>query len=154
MHYCSLLLHCYLIILGTSQVNSYFVVGKLLLLLIDFFLLLINSFYLLFGSIVVLLGFFNCWSTPLVALLVVVWFFLLCWLHYEKTSVLQLPLQLNFCNFWIASDICNSLYLYVVSAIGQVATHYMYGATHYNLITTIFFQLLCNSPMTTIIMSC
>jgi hypothetical protein len=38
--------------------------------------------------------------------------------HYEKKGVLQLALQLN---FWVAKDICNSLYLYTMSANGQVA---------------------------------
>jgi len=37
--------------------------------------------------------------------------------HYEKKDVLQLALQLN---FWITKDTCNSLYLYVVNANGQV----------------------------------
>jgi hypothetical protein len=37
--------------------------------------------------------------------------------HYEKKGVLQLALQLN---FWVAKDTCNSLYLYAVSANGQV----------------------------------
>jgi hypothetical protein len=35
-----------------------------------------------------------------------------------KKSVLQLALQLN---FWVALDICNSLYLYIVSVNQQVA---------------------------------
>jgi hypothetical protein len=39
--------------------------------------------------------------------------------HYgKKGSVLQLALQLN---FWVAEETCNSLYLYVVTANGQVA---------------------------------
>jgi hypothetical protein len=38
--------------------------------------------------------------------------------HYEERGVLQLVLQFN---FWIIEDICNSLYLYVMSASGQVA---------------------------------
>jgi len=61
-----------------------------------------------------------------------------------KKGVLQLALQFN---FWVESDICNSLYLYAVSAIGQVArvaTHRIYGATHYNSITTLLQQLLFN----------
>jgi hypothetical protein len=37
--------------------------------------------------------------------------------HYEKKGVLQLALQLN---FWVVEDTCNSLYLYVVSANGQI----------------------------------
>jgi hypothetical protein len=36
----------------------------------------------------------------------------------RKRGVLQLALQLN---FWVAKDICNSLYLYATSANGQVA---------------------------------
>jgi len=39
------------------------------------------------------------------------------------------------------------MYLYAVSAIGQVArvaTHRIYGATHYNSITTLLQQLLFN----------
>ncbi len=77
-------------------------------------------------------------------------------LHYEKKGVLQLTLQLN---FLVASNTCNSPCLYVVNVIRQitivtrVTTHHIYGATHYNSSTT-HFQLLCNSPMTTIIMSC
>jgi hypothetical protein len=38
--------------------------------------------------------------------------------HYEKKGVLQLALQFN---FWVVKDICNSLYLYVMCANGQVA---------------------------------
>jgi hypothetical protein len=38
--------------------------------------------------------------------------------HYEKKKVLQLALQFN---FWIAKDICNSLYLHTASANKQVA---------------------------------
>jgi hypothetical protein len=38
--------------------------------------------------------------------------------HYEKRGVLQLALQFN---FWVVEDICNSLYLYAMSANGQVA---------------------------------
>jgi hypothetical protein len=36
----------------------------------------------------------------------------------RKRGVLQVALQLN---FWVEEDICNSLYLYVMSANGQVA---------------------------------
>jgi len=187
VHYCSLRLHCYLIILATSQVNSYFVVGKLLLLLINFFLLLINSSYLLVGFIVVLLGFLNFWSTLLVALLVVVWFFLLCWLHFERifffngiimvishsiirsfkftkvvVNIIALATQfLQFLScighlqlivficcecYWTSCKSCkscNSLYVWCNSL-----------QFNYNFLTTILFQLLCNSLMTTIIMSC
>ncbi len=65
----------------------------------------------------------------------------------RKRGVLQLALQLN---FWITSDTCNSPYLYAMSAIGQVAratrvtTHCIYGAIHYNLITTLLQQFLFN----------
>jgi hypothetical protein len=75
----------------------------------------------------------------------------------KKKIVLQLALQFN---FWVASDNCNSPYLYIVSVIEQVAIvarvviHRIYNATHYNFVTTIPFQLLCNFPMITIIMSC
>ncbi len=64
--------------------------------------------------------------------------------HYEKKGVLQLALQLN---FWVASNTCNSLYLYVVNAIGQVArvasiaTHRIYDATQ--------LQLCCNNSFST-----
>jgi hypothetical protein len=65
----------------------------------------------------------------------------------RKRGALQVALQLN---FWIASDTCNSPYLYVVSAIEQVAkvakvvTHHICDATHYNSITTLSQQLLFN----------
>jgi hypothetical protein len=79
-----------------------------------------------------------------------------------KKGVLQLALQLN---FWVTLDICNSLHLYAMSVIGQVtriarvASHHIYIwcnslQLYYNFVTTTPFQLLCNSPMTTIIMSC
>jgi len=57
-----------------------------------------------------------------------------------ERGVLELAFQLN---FWVASDTCNSLYLYVMSAIGQVArvaTHRIYDATHYNSIATLSHQ--------------
>ncbi len=38
--------------------------------------------------------------------------------HYEKKEVLELALQFN---FGVIEDTCNSLYLYNVSANGQVA---------------------------------
>jgi hypothetical protein len=38
--------------------------------------------------------------------------------YYEKKGVLQLALELN---FWVVEDVCNSLYLYAVSANRQVA---------------------------------
>jgi hypothetical protein len=59
-----------------------------------------------------------------------------CFLHYEKGV---------FCN-WP----CNSIF----ELHWTFATHRIYGTIHYNFVTTIPFQLLCNSPMTTIIMSC
>jgi hypothetical protein len=40
-----------------------------------------------------------------------------------------------------------------VARVVRVAIHYIYGATHYNFVTTTPFQLLCNSLMITIIMS-
>jgi hypothetical protein len=58
--------------------------------------------------------------------------------HYEKKGCFATGLTL---------DTCNSLYLYVVSVIRQVAkvaTHHIYGATHYNLIITLSQQLLVN----------
>jgi hypothetical protein len=64
----------------------------------------------------------------------------------KKKGVLQLALQLN---FWVALDICNSPYLYAMSAIKQVARvvriaiHHIYGAIHYNSIT-ILSQLFSN----------
>jgi hypothetical protein len=86
-----------------------------------------------------------------VVVVVIVWFFLFCWLHYEKKEgggdVLQLTLQPTFSNFWVASNNYNSPYLYVVSVIQQVARvaiHYIYSATHYNLITTLSQQFIFN----------
>jgi hypothetical protein len=76
---------------------------------------------------------------------------------WEKKVFCNRPCKLN---FWIAMTTCNSLYFYVVSTIGQVAwvakitTRCVYGAIHCNSITTIHFQLWCNSPMITTIMSC
>jgi hypothetical protein len=58
----------------------------------------------------------------------------------RKRGALQVALQFN---FWVASDTCNSLYLYVVNVIEQVVrvakviTHHIYGATHYNSIITL-----------------
>ncbi len=40
------------------------------------------------------------------------------YLHYEKKGVLQLTLQFN---FLVIKNICNPLYLYVMSVNGQVA---------------------------------
>jgi len=66
----------------------------------------------------------------------------------KKWGVLQLALQLN---FWVASNTCNSLYLYDVNAMRQVARvaiiaiHHIYGATH-----TIQLQLCCNNSFSTI----
>jgi hypothetical protein len=63
--------------------------------------------------------------------------------HYEKKGVLQLALQLN---FWIAKDICNSLYLYAMSANGQVAWVAKLQFTIYmvQLIATLSKQLIFN----------
>jgi len=82
----------------------------------------------------------------------------------EKKGVLQLALQLN---FWVAMTTCNSLYFYVVSTTDKlhelqklqfivcmvqlIATQLQFSC---NSITTIHFQLQCNSPMITTIMSC
>jgi hypothetical protein len=38
--------------------------------------------------------------------------------YYKKKGVLQLALQLN---FWVVKDICNSMYLYIVSVNEQLA---------------------------------
>jgi len=62
----------------------------------------------------------------------------------KKRGVLQLALQLN---FRVIVKIYNSLYLYNVNVIEQVAriaTHCIYNATHYNLITTLSQQLFSN----------
>jgi hypothetical protein len=56
------------------------------------------------------------------------------------SGVLQLNLQLN---FWVASDTCNSPYIWCNSL-----------QLNYNLDAITPFQLLCNSLMNTIIMSC
>ncbi len=53
---------------------------------------------------------------------------------------MQLTLQLN---FLVALDTCNSPYLYVMRAIGQVAKVARI-ATHYNSIITLLQQLLFN----------
>ncbi len=45
---------------------------------------------------------------------------------------------------------CNSIF----KLHRTLVIHCIYGATHYNFVATIPFQLLCNSLMTTIIMSC
>ncbi len=61
----------------------------------------------------------------------------------KKKGVLQLALQLN---FWVASNTCNSPYLYIMSVIEQVVTiakvaiHHIYDAIHYNSITTLSQQ--------------
>ncbi len=61
---------------------------------------------------------------------------------WEKTKIkLQLALQFN---FWIASDTCNSLFLYAVNVNGQV-TWIVYDATHCNSIITLLKQLIFNS---------
>jgi hypothetical protein len=47
----------------------------------------------------------------------------------------------------VASNICNSPYLYIMNAIGQVvrvAIHHIYGAIHYNSIATLLQQLIFN----------
>jgi hypothetical protein len=57
--------------------------------------------------------------------------------HYEKKGSFAIGLAIQ---FLIALDICNSPYLYIMSAIGQVVrlvTHHIYGATHYNSIATL-----------------
>jgi hypothetical protein len=62
----------------------------------------------------------------------------------KKKGVLQLTLWLK---FLVVKDTCNSLYLYVMNANGQVtwvATHYIYDATHCNSITTLSKQLIFN----------
>jgi hypothetical protein len=58
----------------------------------------------------------------------------------RKKGILQLALQLN---FWVALNTCNSPYVYIVNAIGQVAKvaiHRIYGAIHYNFVATTFFN--------------
>jgi hypothetical protein len=57
--------------------------------------------------------------------------------HYEKKGCFAIGLATK--NL-IASNICNSPYLYIVNAIRQVvkvAIHSIYGATHYNSIATL-----------------
>jgi hypothetical protein len=73
-------------------------------------------------------------------------------------GVLQLGSQLS---FWVGMTICNSCYIFTfMSAIRQVAwgakhaTHHIYNLTRMQLFAATLFQLLCNSPMTTTIMSC
>jgi hypothetical protein len=74
----------------------------------------------------------------------------------RRKDVLQLTLQLN---FQVVMTTCNSLYLHIVSVIGQVvwvarvAIHRIYGVVNFNSITTLF-QLLCKSSITITIMSC
>jgi len=58
----------------------------------------------------------------------------------KKKGVLQLALQLN---FWVALDTYNSPYIWCNSL-----------QLNYNFVAITPFQLLCNSPMTIIIMSC
>jgi hypothetical protein len=73
----------------------------------------------------------------------------------RKKGVLQLALQLN---FRVASNTCNSPYLYIVTDTGwywsSCKSWNSSCATHYNFVATTHFQLLCNSPTITIIMSC
>jgi len=59
----------------------------------------------------------------------------------KKNGVLQLSLQFN---FRAVKDTCNSLYLYIVSANGQVAIHHIYDATCCNSIATKSKQLIFN----------
>ncbi len=66
---------------------------------------------------------------------------------WEKEVFCDLPCNSN---FWVASDTCNSPYLYVANVIKQVTrvtTHHIYGATHYNSITTLS-QFLFNYDVT------
>ncbi len=75
--------------------------------------------------------------------------------NYEKNGYFATSLVTQI--FWVVKDICNLLYLYIMSANGQVAwvaTQRMYNAIHCNSIKTIHFQLLCNSIITTPMMSC
>ncbi len=86
--------------------------------------------------------------------------------HYtmRKRGVLQLALQLK---FWITKDICNSLYLYIVNANGQIAwvaklqfTIYMVQLIaislqfNYYFVKITHFQLLFNFIIITPMMSC
>jgi hypothetical protein len=67
---------------------------------------------------------------------------------WKKRGVLQLDFQLN---FWVTLDTFNSSYLYTMSVIEQVArvaTHHIYGAIHYNSITTLSQQLFFNYYVT------
>jgi len=76
-------------------------------------------------------------------------FSMLIWIM-KKMGILQLKF------FWVVKDICNSLYLYIMSANGQVAwitIQHMYNAIYYNSIKTIHFQLLCNYIITAPMMS-
>jgi hypothetical protein len=88
------------------------------------------------------------------------WNFLKLDKHYEKKGVLQLALQLN---FWVAKDICNSLYLYTWVLIDNL--HELQSCNwpyiwhdslqlNYNFVKTTHFQLLCDSIITTPMMSC
>jgi hypothetical protein len=64
-------------------------------------------------------------------------------------------------NFWVAMTICNSLYFYTHKCYRTscMNCNSLYIQSHfntilYNSIVTIHFQLLCNSPITTTIISC
>jgi len=68
----------------------------------------------------------------------------------RKKGVLQLALQLT---FWVASDTCNSPYLYVMNVIRQVAKVTRIELTilwcnSYNSITTLLQQLIFNYYVT------
>jgi hypothetical protein len=77
--------------------------------------------------------------------------------QYEKKGVLQLGLQFN---FWVTMTICNSLYFYTHNyyRTSCMNCNSLHIRSHSNIIicnfiTTILFQLLCNSPITTTMMS-
>jgi hypothetical protein len=81
-------------------------------------------------------------------------------LHYEKKGCFIIGLNLN---FWVASDICNSLYLHGINVNGQVAWIVELQLTicmvqiitiQLQLCQNNSFQLLCNSIVITPMMSC
>jgi len=88
-------------------------------------------------------------------------FLIIYWVNImRKRGVLQLALQLN---FWIIEYICDSLYLYVVSANGQIAWVVELQLIVYTVQFIVIqlqlnqnnsFQLLFNSIITTPMMSC
>jgi hypothetical protein len=60
----------------------------------------------------------------------------------RKRGILQQTLQFN---FWVAPNTCKSLYLYAMSAnrqVAWVASHHIYGVTHYKLIAILSKQLI------------